>query len=91
MTASQTAIVVDPLGLHARPAADFVAQARTYDSEIVLTSGDKSGNCKSLLGVLKLGIVTGSEVSITATGSDEVAAVEALAAYLGREPDTATP
>ncbi len=91
MTVSQTATVADPLGLHARPAADFVAQARTYDSEIVLTSGDKSGNCKSLLGVLKLGIVTGSEVSITATGPDEVAAVEALAELLGREPDTGTP
>lgn len=90
MTVSQTATVADPLGLHARPAADFVAQARTYDSEIVLTSGDKSGNCKSLLGVLKLGIVTGSEVSITATGPDEVAAVEALA-ELRREPDTGTP
>ncbi len=88
MTASRTAVVADPLGLHARPAADFVAQARTYESEIVLTSGDKSGNCKSLLGVLKLGIATGSEVGINATGPDELAAVEALAALLGREPDT---
>ncbi len=88
MTASQTAIVADPLGLHARPAADFVAQARTYESELVLTSGEKSGNCKSLLGVLKLGIATGSEVSITAIGPDEAAAVEALASLLGREPDT---
>ena len=88
MTATQTAIVADPLGLHARPAADFVAQARSYESELVLTSGEKSGNCKSLLGVLKLGIGSGSEVRITATGSDEDAAVEALSAFLMHVPDT---
>jgi phosphotransferase system HPr (HPr) family protein len=82
MTAIRTAVVADPLGLHARPAAELVAQARAYESDLVLASGEKTGNCKSLLAVLKLGIVGGTEVTVTAMGPDEAVAVEVLASFL---------
>ena len=82
MSVRRTAVITDPQGLHARPAADFVAQARTYSSEVALTVGEKSGNCKSLLGILKLGITQGTEVTITATGDDESTAADELAAIL---------
>lgn len=82
MTVVRTALIADPLGLHARPAADFVARARVYESDVVIAAGEKSANCKSLLAVLKLGAVGGTEVTITATGPDEDDAVGVLASFL---------
>lgn len=82
MTVARTALIADPLGLHARPAADFVARARVYESEVVIAAGEKTANCKSLLAVLKLGAVGGTEVTITATGPDEHDAVGALVSFL---------
>ena len=89
MSVSRTVVIIDPMGLHARPAASFVAQARTYSSEVVLAAGEKQGNCKSLLSILKLGITHGTEVTLTATGDDERTAVDELAAGLESTPDAA--
>lgn len=82
MSASRTTIIADPLGLHARPAAEFVTRARTYESDLSIASGDKTGNCKSLISILKLGIAVGTEVTITAAGPDEAAAIEELGSFL---------
>lgn len=82
MSATRRAVIADPLGLHARPAAEFVTRARAYESDLTITSGEKSGNCKSLLSILKLGIVAGAEVTITATGPDEADAIESLGSFL---------
>ena len=90
MSISRTVVITDPLGLHARPAADFVAQARTYSCAIALTAGEKQGNCKSLLSILKLGIAHGTEVTLTATGDDESTAVDELAAAMESTPEAAS-
>jgi len=91
MTASHVVIITDPLGLHARPAADFVARARGYESELIISHAANSASCKSLLGILRLGVVSGSEVMITATGPDEEEAVQSLVAFLERPHDTGAP
>lgn len=82
MTTTRTVTIADPLGLHARPAADFVTAARGYESELAISVGDKMANCKSLLSVLKLGISQGTIVVIEATGEDEERAVEDLSTRL---------
>ncbi|MGR6832067.1 fused PTS fructose transporter subunit IIA/HPr protein [Aliivibrio wodanis] len=66
-------------GLHARPGAMLVAEAKKYESKITVlnVNGDgKSVNAKSLMKVIALGVKHGHELQFTADGSD---AKEALA------------
>ena len=74
MRASGSAVVADPVGLHARPAAAFVRLAGTFDSEITVNGVD---GC-SVLDLMALGIRQGQTVLIEATGADATAAVAAL-------------
>lgn len=66
------------VGLHARPATFFIQKANEFKSSIWVEREDRRVNAKSLLGVLSLGIVKGTTVSLIADGTDEEAAVEAL-------------
>ena len=72
-------------GLHNRQATYFVQKANEFESTIYLESGNRKMNAKSLLGIMSLGIVTGSTVTLTAAGADEEAAVTALEALLQRD------
>jgi phosphotransferase system HPr (HPr) family protein len=84
--ASVDAVVADPVGLHARPAADFVRTANTYASTITVTCAGKSANAKSILQVISLNVRQGATVTLSATGPDADGALMALAALLeGRE------
>ena len=60
--------VKNPTGLHTRPGTEFVQLAKTFESDIVK--------------VLKIGISCGDEITITASGSDEDKAIEALTSYI---------
>ncbi len=70
--------VQNKVGLHARPATFFIQKANEFKSSIWVEREDRRVNAKSLLGVLSLGIVGGTEISIIADGPDEEAAVESL-------------
>ena len=70
--------IKNSVGLHARPATFFIQKANTYKSSIWVECGDRRANAKSLLGVLSLAIVQGTEVTIIADGSDETEALEGL-------------
>ena len=72
-------------GLHNRQATYFVQKANEFESSIWLESGSRKMNAKSLLGIMSLGVVTGAVVTLSATGSDEQRAVEALEALLQRD------
>ena len=72
-------------GLHNKQATYFVQKANEFNSMIWLESGSRKMNAKSLLGIMSLGIVTGTEVTLTAEGSDAEAAVSALEALLQRD------
>ena len=72
-------------GLHNRQATYFVQKANEFESSIWLESGSCKMNAKSLLGIMSLGIVTGSTVTLSAIGPDEEAAVTALEALLQRD------
>jgi phosphocarrier protein HPr len=75
---SQTLKVDNESGLHARPASLFLQKATSFKSNITVSKNGKSGNAKSLLGLLSLGINKNSEITISAEGEDEKEAVAAL-------------
>ena len=70
--------VQNQVGLHARPATFFIQKANEYKSSIWIEKKERRVNAKSLLGILSLGIVGGTDIRIIADGSDEQAAVDAL-------------
>src|SRR2546426_9411179 len=75
--------VIDPAGLHARPAAKVVQVASRYQSRIVLRSGERTVDVKSLIALLGLTIRPLSEITLTADGPDAEDALAALLEELG--------
>lgn len=82
---TKTAVVNNQVGLHARPATFFIQKANEFKSSIWVEVEERRVNAKSLLGVLSLGIVKGTEITLIANGPDEEEAVEALAALLASD------
>ena len=74
MWAQGNAVVADPVGLHARPAAAFVRLAASFDAEITVNGADGG----SVLDLMSLGVTQGDTVHIEANGADATAAVAAL-------------
>jgi len=72
-------------GLHNRQATYFVQKANEFESGIWVESGSRKMNAKSLLGIMSLGIVTGSKIMLSAAGPDAEAAVNALEVLLQRD------
>ena len=72
-------------GLHNRQATYFVQKANEFDCSIWVESDNRKMNAKSLLGIMSLGIITGAVVTLSATGPDAEAAVDALEALLQRD------
>ena len=73
------------VGLHARPATFFIQKANEFKSSIWVEKDDRRVNAKSLLGVLSLGIIKGTVVSIIADGADEVEAIATLAELINSD------
>ena len=71
-------LVKNQVGLHARPATFFIQKANEFKSSIWIEKEERRVNAKSLLGILSLGIVGGTDIRVIADGSDEQQAVEAL-------------
>jgi phosphocarrier protein len=74
--------IVNELGLHARPAAEFVKLASKFKSDIQVRRDDMTVNGKSIMGVMTLAAERGSELVIAASGADAEEAVQALAALV---------
>ena len=72
-------------GLHNKQATYFVQKANEFECNIWLICGNRKMNAKSLLGIMSLGIVSGSTVNLVASGSDAEAAIKALEALLLRD------
>lgn len=72
-------------GLHNRQATYFVQKANEFECSIYLEVESRRMNAKSLLGIMSMGIVTGTKVTLTAQGTDAEAAVTALEELLLRD------
>ena len=82
---SKEVVVRCESGLHNRQATYFVQKANEFDSSIWIESANRKMNAKSLLGIMSLGIITGVTVTLSASGPDAQAAVDALEALLQRD------
>ncbi len=84
MTKKETVIRLEN-GLEARPIALLVQVASQFDSSVYIEYGDKRVNAKSIMGMMTLVLVAGDKVTVTADGSDEETAVDAIVTYLAGE------
>ncbi|WP_315114821.1 HPr family phosphocarrier protein [uncultured Clostridium sp.] len=73
---SRELIVNSSTGLHARPATLLVKKASSFKSDIFMEFNGKSANIKSLIGVLSLAVTKGGKITLSASGDDEVLALE---------------
>lgn len=78
------ALIVNPLGLHARPAAQLVRVASGFAADVRVAKDGMEVNGKSIMGVMMLAAECGSSVRVKAEGVDEVAAVEAICALIAQ-------
>ena len=77
------AVIINPTGLHARPAADFVALAKQYKSRVTVgRAGEDPVNAKSIIMLMSGAFTQGEQIIITAVGEDEAEAAQALAALV---------
>jgi len=85
-TVRRRVAVRDPQGLHARPCAAVAKTMRKFECAATLGAGGRTADARSVLDLLGLGLVTSTEVEITATGRDAPACVDALATLLLMPP-----
>jgi phosphocarrier protein HPr len=76
---TREAMIVNPLGLHARAAAKFVRIASQFGGTVRVAKGARELDGKSILGLLLLGAAKGSTIIIRVEGADAEAAADALA------------
>ena len=82
---SRSVTIQNNHGLHARPATFFIQKANSYKSSIWVEKEDCRVNAKSLLGVLSLGIVKGTIITLIADGQDENEAITGLTELIEKE------
>lgn len=70
--------IKDEIGIHARPAGMLAKTAKGFQSEILITKGDRSVNAAKLMMLMSMGIRCGDTVTITINGEDEEAAAKAM-------------
>ncbi len=68
-------------GLEARPIALLVQNASRFASSVYLVMGEKRINAKSIMGVMSIALMNGTEVVIDAEGPDEAEAIASLEAF----------
>ena len=73
--------IQDALGIHARPAGMLVKAVAGFKSAITIDNGAKKADARRLMAVMSMGVKQGQEVTITADGEDEDAAIAALETF----------
>jgi phosphocarrier protein len=71
-------VIVNPQGLHMRPAMAFARRAQSFSSSVTVWMGDRSVNGKSLIDLMLLAAEPGAELTVEVHGSDAPSALTAL-------------
>lgn len=71
-------VILNKAGIHARPASIMVQTATKFKSKIKLSAKGKTIDAKSILMIMSMGLVKGTEVTISAEGEDAAAAIKAI-------------
>ncbi|HYC24860.1 MAG TPA: HPr family phosphocarrier protein [Roseiarcus sp.] len=72
-------VIINRKGLHARATAKLVQCVDRFDAEIKVTRCGETVGGDSIMGILTLGAAVGSTITVSATGADAEAALEAIA------------
>jgi phosphocarrier protein FPr len=80
--ATRTLRIANPFGLHARPAAEIVEGLMDFDAEVTIIAGERHANAASITQLIALGATTGDAVTVSASGDDAEAAIEAVVRVL---------
>ena len=80
-------VVLNKLGIHARPAAQFVKIANRFSSSVLVTKDGEDINGKSIMGLMMLAAGPGSKLTITCEGDDCQEAAAELEALFKRKFD----
>ena len=84
MVSKQTKIV-NPMGMHMRPAGMFANAMMKFDSDVNLVANGKTVNAKSIMNLIAACIKCGTEVEVQCSGPDEEAAINALVELIGSD------
>ena len=74
--------IMNPTGLHLRPAGNLCKEAMKYKSKITFEYRGNTANAKSVLSVLGACIKSGDEITLICEGEDEREALQSLVAYI---------
>lgn len=77
--------ILGTAGLHARPTSALVSAVSSFKSDITLEYVGKKVNLKSILGVMSLGVASGTIITIAADGEDETEAIAKVDAIMESE------
>ena len=75
---SRTLTVVNPSGLHLRPAGVLSQTAMKFKCDVIIECGEKKIIAKSVLNVMAAGIKSGTEIHLICDGEDEMDAIETI-------------
>ena len=74
--------ITDSEGIHARPAGEFVKEAKKFASDVKIVKGEKSADAKKIFGLMSLGVKQGEEILVQIDGTDEEDAATGLEKFL---------
>ena len=78
MTCTKEFTIVNKMGMHARPAAQFVKRASKFECEVWVEKDDEQVNGKSIMGLMMLAAGQGAKLVITTEGQDAESAIQEL-------------
>lgn len=74
--------IIDPVGLHARPAGELAGVSNRFNSDVSLVFNGQTANAKSIIGLMSLGIANGSDITIVCNGTDEAVAMTEIKKFM---------
>jgi phosphocarrier protein HPr len=86
-TAQRELVVINKLGIHARPAALFVKAANRFSSNVLVDKDGDQINGKSIMGLMMLAAGPGSKIRVTCEGEDCQQALDEIEALVKRKFD----
>ncbi len=75
---TEKVVIIDPIGIHARPASLISSEASKYSSKVEFRLEDKVANAKSIINLMALGVKKGNEIQIEVDGPDQDEAMAAI-------------
>lgn len=79
--------IINKLGLHARAAAKLITTTTRFSADIRIFKDDREVDGKSIMSVMMLAASKGTELTITANGTDQAEAISAIAALINNRFD----